>query len=40
MLNAWEMINTYQTSDGIPESTKFRGRRKESNTKRNLKEIG
>jgi hypothetical protein len=40
MLNAWEMINTYKTSDGAPEGRRFLGRAKESNSKMNFKEIG
>ena len=40
MLNAWEVINTDKTSDGISDGRRFLGRIKEANTKRNLKEIG
>jgi hypothetical protein len=40
MLNAWEMINTYKTSDGMPEGRRFLGRTRDANTKRNVKETG
>jgi len=40
MLNAWEMENTYKTSDGKSDRRRFLVRTREANTKRNLKEIG
>jgi hypothetical protein len=30
MLNAWEMINLYKTSDGKPEGRRFLGRHRDT----------